>query len=56
MPSEESPVPPQHLRIPGPTPLPDAVREALAELGFASIETVDDLAGIERVVTARKPL
>jgi aspartate aminotransferase-like enzyme len=26
--SEETPVPPQHLRIPGPTPLPDAVREA----------------------------
>ena len=30
-PSEESPVPPQHLRIPGPTPLPDAVREAGSE-------------------------
>jgi aspartate aminotransferase-like enzyme len=27
-PSEETSVPPQHLRIPGPTPLPDAVREA----------------------------
>ena len=30
-PSEEFPVPPQHLRIPGPTPLPDAVREAGSE-------------------------
>ena len=27
-PTEETPVPPQNLRIPGPTPLPDAVREA----------------------------
>ena len=26
--TEETPVPPQYLRIPGPTPLPDAVREA----------------------------
>jgi len=33
-----------------------ALREALTGLGFASIETLNDLAGIERVVTARKPL
>ncbi len=33
-----------------------ALREALEGLGYASIETIEDLSHIERIVTARKPL
>ncbi len=32
-----------------------SLREALSQVGYASIETVTDLGGIERIVTARKP-
>jgi aspartate aminotransferase-like enzyme len=53
-PSEETPVPPQHLRIPGPTPLPNAVREA-GSLQMVGHRTEEFMELVTRVSEGMQP-